>query len=248
MINELEKLENKIKNLEKYQKQLINSKIINEKDLRGKNEDEIIESLKNKTNRQIENKKKEKNSKITYKKTVLKKDNKNNLTCKKCKKNCHEGCDCMYLLFWNPIFACSLIQNGKCTTCQCDKNEHQRSKKHYIKDSDEKPLSPEKQKQIEEEIKGLQNSLNAIIQIQTIKESVLREKKQINENLDKINKNIEAYNLEQKNINAEIGKINDEKKKSEIKVKEYNELENEKIKIEDKKKKLKRKKRKIKIY
>ena len=145
MINELAKLENESKNLEKNQKQLINSKTINERDLRGKNEDEIIESLKNKTKRQIENRKKEKNSKITYKETVLKKDDKNNLTCKECKKNCHEGCYCMYLLFWNPIFACSLIQNGKCICCKCDKDKHQRSKKHYIKNSEEKPLSSEKQ-------------------------------------------------------------------------------------------------------
>ena len=57
----------------------------------------------------------------------------------------------MYLLFWNPIFACSLIQNGKCICCKCDKDKHQRSKKHYIKNSEEKPLSSEKQKQIEED-------------------------------------------------------------------------------------------------
>ena len=158
-------------------------------------------------------------------------------------KNCHEDCDCMFLLFWNPIFACSLIKNGKCTNCNCDKNEHQRSKKHYIEESKEESLSSEKQKQIEEEIKVLQNSLNDIIQIQITKESVLRKKKQINKNLDIISNNIEAYNLEQKNINAEFGKINDEKRKSEIKVKEYNELENEKIKIKDKKKEIEKKKK-----
>lgn len=86
MKNELEKLENKSKSLEKQQKQLINSNTINERDLRGKTEDEVIEYLKNRTNKQIESKKKEKNSKITYKETVLEKDNKKNLICKICKK------------------------------------------------------------------------------------------------------------------------------------------------------------------
>ena len=243
MKNELEKLENKSKSLEKQQKQLINSNTINERDLRGKTEDEVIEYLKNRTNKQIESKKKEKNSKITYKETVLEKDNKKNLICKICKKNCHEDCDCMYLLFWKPIFACSLIRHGKCIVCYCDKDQHKRRKKHYIEKRKEKPLPPEKQEQIDKEIEELQNSLNDIIQIQKRKERVLRKKKQINSNLDIINCNIEAYNSKQKNINDKIGKINDEKMKSEIKVKEYNDLEIEKILIKDKKKEIEKKKK-----
>ena len=135
---ELEKLENESINLEKQQKQLISSKTTNANNLIEEKQDEIIESLKNKINEQIKNKKMEKNSKIPYQEIVLEKDNKTNLYCDKCKINCHKGCDCMFLLFWNPVFACSLIQNGKCNYCKCDKDKHQRSKNLYINKNKEK--------------------------------------------------------------------------------------------------------------
>ena len=83
----------------------------------------------------------------------------------------------MFLLFWDPIFACYLIQNSKCIGCKCDKDKHQRNKKYYIDKRKEKPLPLEEQEQIEKEIQELESSLYDINQIQDAKKSVLDKKK-----------------------------------------------------------------------
>ena len=89
--DQIKEEENKLKEQIEKQQQLIdlnNVEMTDEKD-----DDTLIETIKNKIQEQIFNKKREKEKVEIKYEPILEKDNTLNLICNKCKKNCHSPCD-----------------------------------------------------------------------------------------------------------------------------------------------------------
>ena len=156
----LKEEEDKLNEQLNKQNKLLGLQTTNTKNLSEREESKIIEIIKDKLEKQIKLKKLEKNKKIKYNIKKLTDDNELNLICNTCERNCHPNCDCKWALFWNPIFACDMIESGKCIKCYHPKDDHKRIKKYYKTIEKERSLSPQKINDIEKEIYELQKNLD----------------------------------------------------------------------------------------
>ena len=261
-----------LKKLEEEEKKKLNSineekqNLIKEKE---KEMEKLINKIKNDIQAKIDEKKKEKEQLITEKYKVFTDDDKTNLTCKKCQENCHLNCDCNYLVFWKPVLLCSIIQDGKCTVCKHEKNEHERIKKYYKEKEKKRPLSPNSKQKIDYEIKALESNLNLeMSNTETQYKQEIEQSKVLYENkkkiaLEEINKQRQSTKINNNNISSnaidDINKISNDiisnvkeinKKEQEIKdidtkISEIKKIENEKKEKEEKAKKELEEKKKL---
>ena len=145
----------------------------------------MIEKIKGKILQQIKDKKKEKNQRIKYQEIKLIDDDKVNLYCKKCIRNCHINCRCWRIAFWDPVWVCDSMKSSECLACEHHADNHERTKKIYKTYDRERSVSPAKKKILDSEISKLEESLKNITKIERSQQSVLESKKQIEENKNK---------------------------------------------------------------
>ena len=228
LLEEQEKLEKTLKE----QKNLIG--LNDEKKIKlnqSQNENNIIEDIKKKIEKQIDDKKKEKDTKIPGK-PILEDDKDHiNLICYHCKETCHPDCRCMPIFVWKPVFACkkidiAIFKQSVCSSCKCPKNEHDRIKKRYK--TPYVPLPEEKKKILDDEIGKLQKCLDDISSIEEKQSSVNVKRKEIADKqtkVDEYNSNIASTekvkdnlidSLKDKDLLIKQSKLNEENEQNKI--------------------------------
>ena len=216
--------------LNKHNK-LLESKYIDIGILTQREENIIIKEREYKLKEQIKLKIEKRNKKIKYNIKRLTDSNEINLICDECHANCHLNCDCLYGLFWNPISACQMINEGKCKLCYHSSDVHKRCKQYYKTIEKERSLSPKKKKDIDIEILELEINIKNIFKIYESKLS-LSEKINILNQIE--NKKMEEYKelkVEESDIknklDYKLSEIkNDENKRIDL-LNSQNQIENE---------------------
>ena len=219
---QLDEEERKLNEQLEKQRKLIGLDNVNRINLSEKEGSLMIEKIKEKIIKQINDKKKERATKIKYeeKNLVDDPDEETNLICNKCKLNCHCNCECWRILFWKPTFACDVFKDSICIECGHHKDYHERVKKYYKTYKKERSISPSKKRVLDEEISKLEDSLDNFSKIAKTQKNVLESKKQIEE--DKIRKMNKYHDVQ--------GRQKD--KYTDVKLKEY-EIEQNRIRQQE---------------
>ena len=75
------------------------------------------------------------------------------MTCEYCENNCHYKCDCWTIIrLIKPLSWCNIIKDDRCIKCRCHKDKHKREKHYYKTIKEERSLSRESKKKIDNDI------------------------------------------------------------------------------------------------
>ena len=158
------------------------------------------------------------------------------LTCKICKNNCHQDCDCNWVLFWkdkDSWWCKKIAKNGKCTICPHEYEQHLRDN-FYYKQVEKKVkkivgLDESEKKEIDDKLNLIRAQIKQINELNNVKDTIIAQKKKI----DSYNSSIDNTNSALYEVQGNINKINDYKESIERKKESKQTIESEVEKMED---------------